>query len=121
MIYSFRGVNLGVVGTCVGVNDRGELVRAIFPTTVNGRQLANCSVTVEPCDSTWSAGVISVRRLNHPDAEPVDFGTPVTISSSDKTKASASASESAYLALVTTTANSGTAIVDLYINVSDNV
>lgn len=121
MIYSFRGVNLGVLGTCVGVNDRGELARVIVPTTVGGRQLANCSVSVEPCDASWSAGVVSIRRLNHPEAEPVDFGTPVTITASDKTKASASASESAYLALVTTTANSGTAIVDLHINVSDNV
>lgn len=122
MMYSFRGVNLGVVGTCVGVNDKGDVARVIVPATIGGRQLVNVSISVEPCDASWSAGVISVRRMNHPEAEPVDFASAVTITSSDKLKHSSSLSvDAAYVALVVTTANASTACVDLHINVSDNV
>ena len=121
--YQFRAVDLSLLGVAMGYNDRGERVRVIVPCASGNRQLANVSVSVEVhASSVWSAGVMSLRQMNHINAEPVDFGTPVTIGSSDKLKGLASTeADAAFVAIVTTTANSGAALVDLNINVTDNV
>ena len=121
--YQFRAVDLSLLGVAMGYNDRGERVRVIVPCASGNRQLANVSVSVEVhANSAWSAGVMSLRQMNHINAEPVDFGTPVTIGSSDKLKGLASTeADAAFVAIVTTTANSGVALVDLNINVTDNV
>ena len=121
--YQFRAVDLSLLGVAMGYNERGERVRVIVPCVSGNRQLANVSVSVEVhANSAWSAGVMSLRQMNHINAEPVDFGTPVTIGSSDKLKGLASTeADAAFVAIVTTTANSGAALVDLNINVTDNV
>ena len=121
--YQFRAVDLSLLGVAMGYNDRGERVRVIVPCASGNRQLANVSVSVEVhANSAWSAGVMSLRQMNHINAEPVDFGTPVTIGSSDKLKGLASTeADAAFVAIVTTTENSGAALVDLNINVTDNV
>jgi hypothetical protein len=121
--YQFRAVDLSLLGVAMGYNERGERVRVIVPCASGNRQLANVSVSVEVhANSAWSAGVMSLRQMNHINAEPVDFGTPVTIGSSDKLKGLASTeADAAFVAIVTTTANSGAALVDLNINVTDNV
>lgn len=121
--YQFRAVDLSLLGVAMGYNERGERVRVIVPCASGNRQLANVSVSVEVhANSAWSAGVMSLRQMNHINAEPVDFGTPVTIGSSDKLKGLASTeADAAFVAIVTTTENSGAALVDLNINVTDNV
>ena len=121
--YTFRAVDLSLLGVCMGYNDAGDRVRVLVPCSLGTRQLANVSVSIEAhANGAWSAGVISLRQANHPNAEPVDFGTPVTITASDKIKGLAATEvDAAYVALVTTTANSGAALVDLHINVTDNV
>lgn len=123
MMYTFRAVDLSLLGVCMGYNDAGERVRAIVPCTNAARQLANVSVSIEAhANGAWSAGVVSLRQANHINAEPVDFGTPVTITASDKIKGLAATEvDAGFVALVTTTANSGAALVDLHINVTDNV
>jgi hypothetical protein len=123
MMYSFRAVDLSLLGVAMGYDDAGNRVRVIVPCASGSRQLANVSVSIEAhANSAWSAGVLSLRQLNHPNAEPVDFGTPVTITSSDKLKGlSATEVDAGFVAIVTTTANSGSALVDLHVNVTDNV
>ncbi len=121
--YQFRAVDLSLLGVAMGYDENGNRVRVVVPCASGNRQLANVSVSIEAhANGAWSAGVLSLRQMNHINAEPVDFGTPVTIGSSDKLKGlSATEADAAYVAIVKTTANSGTALVDLNINVTDNV
>jgi len=121
--YTFRAVDLSLLGVAMGYDDKGNRVRVIVPCASGSRQLANVSVSIEAhANGAWSAGVMSLRQLNSINSEPVDFGTPVTITSSDKLKGlSATEVDAAFVAIVTTTANSGAALVDLNINVTDNV